>query len=171
MSTYLQKAPRAMRGYTPPKIVKKSLRILKELDGKPLRESIVPDLVNEAYEPVANELREKAIEYMETALKIFNNLKPLKKGEDERKFYEMFQGLEAVPAKYAGKVSKLLDAGKSIEVYRYLVPVPYWLFFAEQDSFHRLSDKGLGRRLLVAELKYSEEFGLLREPLNEGEVL
>ncbi|AEH24643.1 CRISPR-associated helicase/endonuclease Cas3 [Pyrococcus yayanosii] len=155
----------------PMEVVKESLRILEELNGKPLLESRVPELVSHAYEPIADKLTDEVLTYREQALELFDSLKPLKSNESERQFYEMFQGLEAVPGVYQDRVLELINRGRSIEIHRYLVPVPLWLFMSESDAFHRLSDRGPGKYVLVAELEYSPELGLLREPASGGEVL
>ncbi|NJE09877.1 CRISPR-associated helicase Cas3' [Thermococcus sp. MAR1] len=155
----------------PMEVVRESLKLLEELNGKPLLESRVPELVTRAYEPIADKLTDEVLTYREQALELFNSLKPLKGSESEEQFYEMFQGLEAVPGVYQDRVLELINRGRSIEVHRHLVPVPLWLFRSESDAFHRLSDRGSGKYVLVAELEYSPELGLLREPASGGEVL
>ena len=155
----------------PMEVVRESLRLLEELNGKPLLESIVPELVTRAYEPLTSELMEEVRTYREQALELFKNLKPLKGGESERRFYEMFHSLEAVPGVYQDRVLELINRGMSIEVHRYLVPVPLWLFMSESDAFHKLSDRGAGKYIVVAELEYSPELGLQRESRAGGEML
>jgi len=155
----------------PMEVVKESLILLEELNGKPLLESLVPELVTRAYEPLAKKLTEEVLTYREQALELFRSLRPLKGGESERRFYEMFHGLEAVPGVHQDRVLELINRGKSIEVHRYLVPVPMWLYLSESDAFHRLSDKGPGKYVLVAELEYSPELGLQREPREGGDIL
>ena len=156
------------KGY---QVVEESVKLLKELDGKELKESFIPELVSRAYSVISEKLTEEVQHYRELALEMFSNVKPLRKGENERTFYEMFNGLEAVPGAYAGEVLRLIEKGIGIEAHRYLVPVPMWLYWAESESFHRLSDRGAGKHILVAELEYSPETGLLREPLTGGDML
>jgi len=155
----------------PMEVVRESLKLLEELNGKPLLESRVPELVTRAYEPIVDRLTDEVLTYREQAFELFNSLKPLKSGESERQFYEMFHGLEAVPGVYQDRVLELINRGRSIEVHRYLVPVPLWLFRSESDAFHRLSDRGSGKYIIVSELEYNPELGLLREPASGGEVL
>ncbi|WP_258084728.1 CRISPR-associated helicase Cas3' [Thermococcus thermotolerans] len=155
----------------PMEVVRESLKLLAELNGKPLLESMVPELVTSAYEPLANKLRTDVMTYREQALELFRSRKPLRGRESEQRFYEMFHGLEAVPSVYQDRVLELIIHGRSIEVHRYLVPVPWWLFMSESYAFHRLSDRGPGKYVLVAELEYSPELGLLREPSSGGEAL
>ncbi|WP_297491278.1 CRISPR-associated helicase Cas3' [Thermococcus sp.] len=152
-------------------VVEESVKILRELDGKELKESLIPELVSTAYSEISKKLTEKVQGYKKLAKEVFNSVKPLKGGEDERKFYEMFNGVEAIPSTYAGEVLKLLNRGMGIEAYRYLVPIPIWLYWAEKENFHRLSDKGIGKHVLVAELEYSPETGLSKEPLSAGDIL
>jgi len=154
----------------PMEVVKESLKLLRELNGKLFRESMIPELVTSAYEPLAEELTAEVLTYKEQALELFRSLKPLKGGESEQRFYEMFRGLEAVPEAYQDRVLELINLGRSIEVHRYLVPVPMWLYLSESDAFHRLSDKGPGKYILVAELEYSPELGLQQEPREGGEI-
>ncbi|WP_456365599.1 CRISPR-associated helicase Cas3' [Thermococcus sp.] len=152
-------------------VVEESVKLLEELDGKELRESLIPELVSRAYSAISEKLNEEVQHYKKLALDVFNNVKPLRRGENEEKFYEMFNGLEAVPSIYAGEVLGLIGRGMGMEAHRYLVPVPRWLYWAESESFHRLSDRGAGKHILVAELEYSPETGLLREPLTGGDML
>ena len=149
-------------------VVEESVKLLKELDGTELKESLIPELISTAYSGISKKLTEEVQYYKKLAKEVFNNVRPLKRGEDERKFYEMFNGVEAVPGIYAGEVLKLLSREMGIEAYRYLVPIPIWLYWAENENFHRLSDKGAGKYILVTELEYSPETGLLREPLTGG---
>ncbi|WP_297512410.1 CRISPR-associated helicase Cas3' [Thermococcus sp.] len=155
----------------PMEVVRESLKLLEEFNGKPLLESMVPELVTRAYEPLAEKLTEEVLTYREQALELFRSLKPLKSGESEQKFYEMFHGLEAVPGVYQDRVLELINRGRSIEVHRYLVPVPMWLYLSESDAFHRLSDRGPGKYVLVAELEYSPELGLQQEPREGGDIM
>ncbi|WP_456367733.1 CRISPR-associated helicase Cas3' [Thermococcus sp.] len=152
-------------------VVEESLKILRELDGRKLKESLISELVSSAYSEVSGKLVEKVHGYKKRAEEVFNNVKPLVKGETEKKFYEMFNGLEAVPGIYAGEVLKLLDRGMGIEAYRYFVPIPLWLYWEGHENFHPLSDRGIGKHILVAELEYNPEIGLLRRPLTEGDIL
>ncbi|MDV3104592.1 CRISPR-associated helicase Cas3' [Thermococcus waiotapuensis] len=153
------------------RVVEESVKILEELDGEELKESLIPELVSRAYSVISKKLTEEVQDYKKLAKDVFNNVKPLKRGEDEEKFYEMFNGVEAVPGIYAGEMLRLLNRGMGIEAHRYLVPVPMWLYWAEKESFHRLSDRGVGKHIIVAELEYSPETGLLREPLTGGDIL
>ncbi|WP_461864472.1 CRISPR-associated helicase Cas3' [Thermococcus sp.] len=157
--------------YKPYSVVEESVKLLRELDGKELKESQLPELVSGAYQRVAEELVEKVLRYKKMAREVFDSLKPLRTGEDEKKFYGMFNGLEVVPGIHAGKISELLDKGLGIETQRYLLPIPMWLYHSERESFHTLSDRGAGRYILVAELEYDPEVGLKRVPLNGGDIL
>ncbi|AFN03911.1 CRISPR-associated helicase/endonuclease Cas3 [Pyrococcus furiosus DSM 3638] len=157
--------------YKPYEVVEETVKILRDLDGKELKESLIPSLITEAYEKEEKKIVSKVLEYKEDALNLFKDIRPMDsyiKGETA--FYELFGGLEAIPGAYQHKADELLKKGYYMEVHKYLVPIPYWLFFSEQENFHRLSDRGPGRYLLVAELDYSPEMGLLRKP-REGDIL
>ncbi|WP_461865225.1 CRISPR-associated helicase Cas3' [Thermococcus sp.] len=156
--------------YKPYTIVEQSIKILEELNGQELRESQIPELVSEAYSPVKNELTETIKEYRQIALDLFSGLQPLKKSESEREFYNMFQGLEVVPIKFAGRVGELIYKGKGIEIHRYLVPIPYWKFFALQSRLENIFTYDRKHRVMIANLKYSHELGLLDET-EEDEIL
>ncbi|MBP1912232.1 CRISPR-associated helicase Cas3' [Thermococcus stetteri] len=157
--------------YKPYEVVKESLKMLQDFDGKELRESIIPELVSRAYMPVSEKLVDEVRYYQDMAQEVFNNVKPMMKGEDEQKFYGMFNGIDAVPGVYQGIVSELLDKKMGMEVHRYLIPIPMWLYFAERENFHPLSGRGTGRYILVAELEYGPEKGLQRAPLNGGDII
>ena len=156
--------------YKPYNIVEQSIKILEELNGQELKESQIPELVSEAYSPVKNELVKEVSKNEQIALELFDGLQPLKKSESEEQFYKMFQGLEVVPIKFAGKVSELIDKGKGIEIHRYLVPIPYWKFFAVQSRLGNVFTYDRKHHITIANLKYSHELGLLDE-LEEGEIL
>ena len=72
----------------------------------------------------------------------------------------MFQGLEVVPVKFADKVIDLIKSGKGIEVHRYLVPLPYWKFFALKNKFGEIFTYR-NHKTLIANLKYTHELGLV----------
>ena len=154
--------------YKPYTIVGQSIRILEDLNGQELKESRIPELVSEAYSPVKDKLTETIKEYKQIALDLFSGLQPLKKSESEEQFYKMFQGLEVVPIKFAGKVSELIDKGKGIEIHRYLVPIPYWKFFAVQNRLGNIFTYDRKHHITIANLKYRHELGLLDE-LEEDE--
>lgn len=156
--------------YRPYDIVEQSIKILEELDGQELKESRIPELVGEAYSAVKSELVKEVSKNKQIALELFEGLRPLKKSESEEQFYKMFQGLEVVPAKFAGRVGELIDKGKGIEVHRYLVPIPYWKFFALQSRLGDIFTYDRKHRVMIANLKYSHELGLLDE-IEEDEIL
>ncbi|MDI3502145.1 MAG: CRISPR-associated endonuclease/helicase Cas3, partial [Archaeoglobi archaeon] len=104
-------------------------------------------------------------------LKLFETLQPLKKSESEEHVYKMFQGLEVVPRKYYEKAIEAVEKGRGIEIYRYLVSIPYWKYFALQDRFGNVFDYDSKHRIVVANLKYSSEHGLLDEIESDVEIL
>lgn len=157
--------------YSPYSVVEKSTEILSEFDGRELRESIIPDLVSRAYESVKGNLLKKIEECRKTALELFEGLKPLEKTESEEEFYRMFQGLEVVPAKFREKVEELIKSGRGIEMYKYLVPLPYWKYFSLQNKLGDVFEYDRKCRVVFAGLKYSHEFGLTDEPEESFEVL
>lgn len=156
--------------YKPYEIVKQSIKILEELNEQELKESQIPELVSEAYSAVKNELIKEVNKNKQTAIELFDGLQPLKKSESEEQFYKMFQGLEVVPIKFAGRVSELIDKGKGIEIHRYLVPIPYWKFFALQGRLGEIFTYDRKHHIMIANLKYSHELGLLDE-IEEDEIL
>ena len=156
--------------YRPYDIVGRSIKILEELDGQELKESRIPELVSEAYSAVKSELVKEVSKNKQIALELFEGLRPLKKSESEEQFYKMFQGLEVVPARFAGRVGELIDKGKGIEVHRYLVPIPYWKFFALQSKLGDIFTYDRKHHVMIANLKYSHELGLLDE-VEEDEIL
>ncbi|HII60259.1 CRISPR-associated helicase/endonuclease Cas3 [Pyrococcus horikoshii] len=157
--------------YRPYDVVEETVKILREINGKELRESLIPYLITEAYRREENKIVDKVLEHKEYAMRLFKEIRPMDNYiEGEMEFYKLFGGIEAIPGTYQHVVEDLLNKGQYMEVHKYLVPIPYWLFFAEQENFHRLSDKGPGKYLLVAELEYSPELGLLRKPL-EGDII
>ncbi|ASJ10954.1 CRISPR-associated helicase/endonuclease Cas3 [Thermococcus sp. P6] len=156
--------------YSPYDVVKRSVELLEGLNGEELRESIIPELVSEAYSSVKDRIVDEVSRKRKIAFELFENLKPLKRGGSEEEFYRMFNGLEVVPIGFAGEVSDLIDKGRGIEVNRYLVPIPYWKFFALKNSLGEVFNYDRKHRLIIANLKYSHDLGLLDE-VEEEEIL
>ena len=156
--------------YIPYEVVTESLRILENLDGQNLRESVVTELVSDAYSKQKNQIVREVENCKRTALELFEGLQPLKKSESEQEFYKMFQGLEVVPVKFVNKAAELIESGRGIEVYRYLVPLPSWKFFALKEKF---GEEIFTRKhkIIVANLKYSHELGLVDEIENSTEII
>jgi len=147
--------------YKPYDVVKESIKILKNLDGQKLKESLIPSLVSRAYSKVKNQLVKEIEDYKITALELFENLQPLKKTESEDQFYKMFQGLEVIPAKFVDRVIELIKNGKGIEIHRYLVPLSYWKSFALQNKFGKVFAYDRKYKINIANLKYIRELGLI----------
>lgn len=157
--------------YKPYSIVEESIRILNNLNGEELRESVLPDLVSEAYAGIRGELLKKIEKYKAIALDLFESLQPLKKTESEEQFYKMFQGLEVIPRMYYEKAIETIEKGKGIKIHRYLVPVPYWKYFALQNRFGNVFDYDSKHKIMIANLKYDPELGLLDEIESYMEIL
>ncbi|AIY90674.1 CRISPR-associated helicase/endonuclease Cas3 [Geoglobus acetivorans] len=159
------------RVYKQYEVVKESVKLLRDLDGQEFKESLIPDLVSKGYSKVRNELVREIEKYKRTALELFEELQPLKKSGNEEQFYKMFQGLEIVPIRFADKVIKLIENGKGIEVYRYLVPIPHWKFFTLQNKFGEVFSYDRNHRILIANLRYTPETGLVDEVDNEIDIV
>ncbi len=157
--------------YKPYSVVEESIKILNNLNGEKLKESAVPDLVSTAYSRIKEELLKEIEKYKGIALELFETLQPLKKTESEEHFYRMFQGLEVVPKEYYEKAIEAAEKGRGIEIYRYLVPIPYWKYFALQNKFGNVFEYDSRHRITVANLKYSSEHGLLDETETNVEII
>ena len=157
--------------YKPYDVVRESIKILENLDGQELKESLIPNLVSKAYSKIKNQLAKEIEKHKLIALELFEGLQPLKKTESEHQFYRMFQGLEVVPVRFADKVIELIKSGRGIEVYRYLVPLPYWKFFALKDKFGEVFTYDRNHKIIVANLKYTHEIGLVDEVEDIAEII
>jgi len=157
--------------YKPYDVVRESVKILKKLDGNELKESLVPSLVTESYSKVKDQLIKEIYKYKDIALGLFEDLQPLKKAESEDEFYRMFQGLEVVPMRFESRAIELINSGRGIEVYRYLVPLPYWKFFALKNEFGEIFTYDRTYRILIANLKYNHELGLVDEIEDSSEII
>ncbi|KUJ94611.1 CRISPR-associated helicase Cas3' [Archaeoglobus sp.] len=157
--------------YKPYNVVEESIKILDELNGEALKEPLIPDLVSEAYTKVRGKLLKDIEKYKNMALGLFKSLQPLKKTESEEKFYEMFKGLEVIPRVYYEKAIEAIEKGKGIEIHRYLVPVPYWKYFALQNKFGDVFYYDSKHKIIVANLKYDHELGLLDEIEEDIEII
>ncbi|MEM2190828.1 MAG: CRISPR-associated helicase Cas3' [Archaeoglobaceae archaeon] len=156
--------------YSPYKIVEETIKILEEFDSEPLRESVIPELVTQAYSPVAKEILSKVREYKNIAKSLFEELKPLERGETEERFYEMFDSLEVIPMTFVDEVLKLIKFGKAIEIYNYLVPIQRSKFFGLKSKLGEVFSYDSDNKLLFTNLKYSPELGLLEE-LGDSEIV
>lgn len=149
-------------------LVKNSLKILCELDGMNLKESMIKILVNEVYGNSKKTVK-NINKIKKDAFDLFENLKPLYKSKDENKFYELFKGLEVVPEKFTEKVNDLVEKRKSIEIYKYLVPLSFSKSFGITSKFGDVFryDEELIRKyniyILYADLEYDKNLGLLTD--------
>lgn len=157
--------------YEPYKIVEKSISMLENLSGQELRESIIPAIVCKAYKEVKTQLLEKIKRSRSEALRLFEELRPLRKTEGEEQFYKMFQGLEIVPIKYYEKVCEIFKKGRGVEIHEYLVPLPYWKYYDLQNKLGNVFYYDQKYKICFANLKYSPELGLLDEPESSTEIL
>ena len=157
-------------------LIKRTCKVLNELDGKLLKESIVQILMDEVYDPDSDKYFEEIKDARETTLELYESLTPLERSINEKEFYNLFQGLEVIPARFQNEVLKLVESGKYIEVYRYLVPISFKKYLgiksrhgdvliSAQDIIERNCKKL--KYLLFIELKYDDELGLL---INEREL-
>ncbi|XRO77233.1 CRISPR-associated helicase Cas3' [Methanocaldococcus sp. 10A] len=149
-------------------MVENSLKVLQELDGEYLRESKIQELIDEVYK-LPNDIINEILTAKEISIELFNDLVPSYGSENERKFYELFKGLEVVPIKYSGKVQELVDKGRYIEIYRYLVPISISKYFG---ILYRLGDVFSYNKkchVIFANLHYDKEFGLLTESIDMDE--
>ena len=150
--------------YKPYDVVRESLRVLSKLNGKKLKESQIFDLVSKAYLKIRDQLVSEIKRYKGEALQLFKDLQPLKKTISEDQFYKMFQGTEVIPLRFANDAIQLVEKGKSIEIYRYLIPLPYWKFYALKNKFgEEVFSPSKTLKAFIANLKYSPELGLTDE--------
>ncbi len=156
--------------YSPYRIVEDTIKILEELDCEPLRESMIPELVTQAYSSTRKDILSKVREYKNIATSLFEELKPLERGETEERFYEMFDSFEVIPISFANEVLKLAKIGKSIEIYNYFVPIQRSKFFGLKSKFGEVFSYNPENKLLLANLKYSPELGLL-EVVDNSEIV
>lgn len=158
--------------YKPYDIVKESIKILSELDGQKLRESLIPIIVNEAYSKISNQLIKEIEDHKQIAVELFESLQPSRKSEDEEQFYKMFQGLEVIPRIYSEKASEIIRKGKGIEIHKYLVPLSNWKYNALKNKFEcaDIFKYDSRNRIIIANLKYNPEFGLLDEVETDAET-
>lgn len=158
--------------YEPYEIVKDTVEILSRFDSKCLNESLIPELVNEAYSSQEREILRSVRDYKKIALDLFEELKPLERGETEEKFYDMFDSLEVVPINFIDIVHKLIQDGKNIEVYKYLVPIQRRKLFHLKNKFGRkIVSFDKNTRLWIAYLNYDSEFGLLDEACDSSQFI
>ncbi len=156
--------------YKPYSVVEDSIKILQNLNEKELKESILPDLVSKSYNRAKNELIGEIKKNKNTALKLFENLQPMKKTESEERFYSMFNGLDVIPKRYYDKAIEVIEKGKGIEIHKYLVPLSYWKYSALQNKFGNIFDLDPKHKIIVTDLKYDPELGLLDEIESNAEI-
>ncbi|MEM0316176.1 MAG: CRISPR-associated helicase Cas3', partial [Archaeoglobaceae archaeon] len=149
--------------YAPYRIVSDTVKLLENLNGKELRESIIPELVDEAYSSTKKEILKDVRDYRKIAISLFQELKPLERGEDEKKFYEMFDSVEVVPIAFIDEVRELFEIERSIEIYNYLVPISWKKFLGIKSKVGDVLSYDRNNKLWIVNLKYSPELGLLEE--------
>lgn len=157
-----------------PSITKETLRILKDRDGKQIKESKLKQIINDVYSQFDAKKIEEIQKHKENILRLFKEQQPLKRLIGEKIFEELFKGYEVIPIKFEEKVRSLIDNGKGIEIYKYLVPIHLskYNFLIKKfgnDVFENYHYKN--HYLRFAKLKYSEELGLLDEYMNEERII
>ncbi len=158
--------------YNPYKIVLDTVKVLEKLNSALLLESRIPELVDEAYQSAKEEIIKKVRNCKKIAMELFQELKPLERGETEERLHEMFDSLEVVPIRFIDEVLNLAEIGRSIEIHNYLVPIPFRKLSGIKEKLGRdVFSYDSNRKLCIANLKYSSELGLLEELENAGTVL
>jgi|GEM_PF-405812 len=157
-------------------LVKRTCKVLNELDGELLKESRVQKLIDDVYDSDSDKYVEEIEDTKETTLELYKSLTPIEKSIDEKEFYDLFQGLEVIPIRFQNDVFKLVESGKYIEIYHYLVPISFKKYFgikskhgdvfvSAQDLTQSIIKHGYGKLkyLLFIELKYDDVLGLLTD--------
>ena len=148
-------------------VKEKSIEELSKLDGEILKESEIKDLVDSVYSGVAEEKKKEMKKYQERTLSIFDSLYPFKKGIEEETFYKLFSGKEIIPVIFKPSVEDLIKKRRSIEIYRYIVPINQKKFEKiKRNMLEAFETRNKRPFLTYANLKYDSEKGLL-EVMND----
>ena len=156
-------------------LVKRTCKVLYELNDEILKESIIQKLMDDVYDPDSDRYVEEIEDAKKATLELYDRLTPIEKSINEKEFYDLFQGLEVIPTRFQDEIFRLIDSGRYIEIYRYLVPLSFKRYFGiknRHDDVLISAQDVLEHRcrrlkyLLFVELKYDSELGLL---LNEKE--
>jgi len=151
------------------KLIKRTLEVLAEYDGFELRESKIKSIIDKVYSPFESDKIKEIENHKTNVLKIFEEQKPLQRSMNEEAFHSLFEGMEVIPIDFIEEAKKLIDLHRGIELHKLFVPMRNSTHESLKYKFGReilIHERYKNHHLVFANLKYSEEYGLLKEIKN-----
>ena len=148
------------------KLTKRTLNILGDYNDMLLKESEIKQMINYVYSPFKQEKIKEIENHKTNVLEIFENQKPLERAMNDEKFNSLFKGFEVIPIDFATEAIRLIDTHRSIELYRLLVPLSTPTYESIKNIYgHDVVEiqNYKHHQLIFAKLKYSSDYGLLKE--------
>lgn len=130
-------------------------------DGTTLNAEQAAFWLKEAYKDgLSKKDQENFITARESFRRLIENLKPMR-GSREEEYFELFETYEVLPISKFELFKDRLDKGETLKAFGLLVPV-YRAFWHKMKS-QRLLESYEGK-VVLAQVKYDPELGLLEEP-------
>ena len=145
------------------KLIKSTLNVLGRYNEVLLKEAEIKNIVDSVYAPFEQEKIKEIYAHKKNVLKIFEEQKPLEKTLSNEYFSSLFSGIEIIPISFKDDVERLIKESRSIEIYKYSLPISENKFYKIKKKMPEIFEKRKRPSLVFARLKYDSELGLLEE--------
>ncbi|MBO9342594.1 MAG: CRISPR-associated helicase Cas3' [Roseiflexus sp.] len=153
------------------RLLRGSLQLLEEKNGKIIDEGAVSDWLNRIYETYAGDYRQEWDQEYENYAEDFKDsvLRTLAAFQTDEKleqlFYQAFDGIDVLPTRFELEYFDLMNTGQFIEAEALMVSIAYWQYaMLAQKGKIRPGNARSGQaidRVNVALTEYDDDLGLL----------
>ncbi|RME81319.1 MAG: CRISPR-associated helicase Cas3' [Planctomycetota bacterium] len=151
--------------YPQEKIIK-TLNILKSLDGRPLKEDQMEDIVDQVYSEGYEGKDAKTFQKVQNQFRAqIEELKAFYDGQHKEEYYRLFQSVEVLPNLFYGEYEAALREKRYFDAIGYLTNLSYsqfWKLHKEDKLFYANELK-----VHVAKVEYHSRLGILLEEEDE----
>ncbi|MCC7206796.1 MAG: CRISPR-associated helicase Cas3' [Anaerolineae bacterium] len=145
-------------------LIDAALACLDDADGQPIDESLVSGWLERVY--VGDALARWQSKYEASSKdfqsRVMTSLRPFNSSHLEELFYEMFDGVDVLPACFLDAYEKQVRAGQYLEATRWLVPIAWRDYKRLERMGKTWQDRATerGRYVYVVNAPYSSQSGL-----------
>lgn len=145
-------------------LIRAALDCLQQADGEPIDESLVSDWLEQVYVGEALERWQADYEHSWTKFQteVMRSLRPFNNSGLDDLFFEMFDGLDVLPAIHLDIYEQQIQEGRYLEAAGWLVPVA-WRDYKRLEKMRKAWHEQKNERsryLYVADVPYDSDYGL-----------
>ncbi len=145
-------------------LIDSALACLEQADDQPIDESLVSTWLEQVYVGEALARWENEYEESFTAFQseVMRSLGPFNSSDLDRKFEELFDGVDVLPAKYLDAYEQFVKEGRYLDAAGWLVPMA-WRDYKRLEKMGKAWHESVGKRgadLYIASVPYHHESGL-----------